>query len=297
MYKCNICGNEFNKIQGLNAHSQTHNPEYKEKQKEKYLKGANKKQQKLLEDRLTTYTNHPSFCKQCNKMLTYNQHIKKLLFCNHSCSATYNNLIRPKIIYNKKCKQCDIDFIPKKTETFCSSTCKGVFLKINRKIPQTRNITTEGRKKMRQGGLNSVQSQQHIKRSINEIMFFDLCLDYFELVLNNIPMFNGWDADIIIEDYKIAVLWNGKWHYEQITKKHSVKQVQNRDKIKIKEIKNKGYIPYIIKDIGRPGKKNNKQFVIEQFEIFKLWLSSEGQELNLLTSEYEPEHLTESGLR
>lgn len=38
-------------------------------------------------------------------------------------------------------------------------------------------------------------------------------------------MFNGWDADIIIEDLKIAILWNGKWHYEKITEKHSVSQV------------------------------------------------------------------------
>lgn len=47
------------------------------------------------------------------------------------------------------------------------------------------------------------------------------------------------------------MLWNGKWHYEKITKNHSVKQVQNRDKIKIEEIKKAGYIPYIIKDNGK----------------------------------------------
>ena len=65
-----------------------------------------------------------------------------------------------------------------------------------------------------------------------------------------------------IEDYKIAILWNGPWHYKKITKKHSVEQVQNRDKIKISEIKNKGYIPYIIKDVG----KYDKYFVETQFE-------------------------------
>ena len=31
---------------------------------------------------------------------------------------------------------------------------------------------------------------------------------------------------------------------------HSLEQVQNRDRIKIKEIKKAGYIPYIIKDMG-----------------------------------------------
>ena len=32
-------------------------------------------------------------------------------------------------------------------------------------------------------------------------------------------IFNGWDADIILTDLKIAILWNGKWHYEKLTKK------------------------------------------------------------------------------
>lgn len=46
------------------------------------------------------------------------------------------------------------------------------------------------------------------------------------------------------------MLWNGPWHYRKITKNHSVKQVQNRDRIKIKEIENAGYVPYIIQDLG-----------------------------------------------
>ena len=77
-------------------------------------------------------------------------------------------------------------------------------------------------------------------------------------------MFNGWDADIILPDYKIAVLYNGPWHYIQISKKVSLSQIQNRDKIKIEEIKKCGYIPYIIKDEG----SFNKEFVEKQFEIF-----------------------------
>lgn len=59
------------------------------------------------------------------------------------------------------------------------------------------------------------------------------------------------------------MLWNGKWHYEKITKNHSVKQVQNRDKIKIEEIKKAGYIPYIIKDTG----KYNTNKVIDEFNL------------------------------
>ena len=45
---------------------------------------------------------------------------------------------------------------------------------------------------------------------------------------------------------------------------HSLEQVQNRDKIKIEEIKNAGYVPYIIKDMG--GYDINK--VNEEFTKF-----------------------------
>jgi hypothetical protein len=57
---------------------------------------------------------------------------------------------------------------------------------------------------------------------------------------------------------------SGKWHYEKIKEKHSLIQVQNRDRIKIKEIEKANYKPYIVKDMG----KENKKFVEEQFGLF-----------------------------
>ena len=49
-------------------------------------------------------------------------------------------------------------------------------------------------------------------------MFCKLCEQEFKDVLHNEPIFNNWDADIILKEYKIAVLWNGIWHYKKITK-------------------------------------------------------------------------------
>lgn len=112
--------------------------------------------------------------------------------------------------------------------------------------------------------MKSCQTQKETRRSKNEIAFCELCEKYFKNVKHNERIFNGWDADIIIEDYKIAVLWNGKWHYEKITKNHYVEQVQNRDKIKIEEIKKAGYVPYIIKDVG----KYNINKVKNEFNLF-----------------------------
>lgn len=94
--------------------------------------------------------------------------------------------------------------------------------------------------------------------------FAELCEKHFKNIDCNKQIFNGWDADVIIHDIKYAVLWNGVWHYKKITKKHSVKQVQNRDKIKEKEIRIYGYTPYIIKDMG----KHNKEFVEKEFKKF-----------------------------
>lgn len=133
---------------------------------------------------------------------------------------------------------------------------------------QNRIISPEQREKLSLGGRHSVEIQGDKRRSKNEIKFCKLCEEYFNNVKHNECIFNGWDADVIIEDIKFAVLWNGPWHYKQITKSHSVKQTQNRDKIKIKEIKESGWTPYIIKDMG----KANKDFVKEKFDEFLKYL-------------------------
>ena len=180
----------------------------------------------------------------------------KLKTKNHCYRCTSNpiNLIKKGI-----CKHCNNNFLQKKTEQTCSEKCRSILKQQGAKI----------------GGQKSVKVQSTTRRSKNEVAFFNLCQTKFNNTLNNVQMFNGWDADIILPDFKIAILWNGKWHYEKITQKHSVKQVQNRDKIKIKEIKNFGYEPYIIKDMG----KFSKKFVQSEFEKFILFLKIKHCEL------------------
>lgn len=116
----------------------------------------------------------------------------------------------------------------------------------------------------RLAGCRAAESQRHTRRSKNEKLFAELCKKKFQIVKENEPMFNGWDADVIIEDIKTAVLWNGNWHYQKIAKNHSVKQVQSRDRLKIKEIEKAGYTPVVIEDRG----KCNPAFVVSQFEKF-----------------------------
>ncbi len=113
-----------------------------------------------------------------------------------------------------------------------------------------------------QYGQKSAAQQWQIKRSKNEMYFAELCKQVFIDVLENQPMFNGWDADVILPEYKLAVLWNGNWHHKQISKKQSLKQVQARDKIKIDQIRIAGYIPYVINDYG----SHNTKFVECKFK-------------------------------
>jgi YHS domain-containing protein len=190
-------------------------------------------------------------------------------FCNSKCARAFSTkngrteinkkiseTLKLKVDANITCLQCGetVEKRGKKHQKFCSQSCASKF----RYSPENNS------NRMSELGKLSAISQGETRRSKNEIYFYKLCKDRFTNVLHNKPIFNGWDADIIIPELKIAILWNGKWHYEKITEKHSVAQVQNRDRIKQKEIETVGYTCYIIKDMGRA----NIQFVEDQFELF-----------------------------
>jgi len=198
-------------------------------------------------------------------------------FCSSKCARGFSTLYKRKDIninikisqtimnnskfnYYKNSKNCCIcnNIIPyqyRKRST-CSENCKNMLHK------------QQFSKRSSLGGLASAKVQQ--KRSKNEIEFCNKCEEYFgkNNVLHNEPIFNGWDADIILPQYKLAILWNGPWHYRKVTKSHNLKQVQNRDKIKINEIIKFGYIPYVIKDIG----KYKETKVIDEFNLLLTYI-------------------------
>jgi hypothetical protein len=117
-------------------------------------------------------------------------------------------------------------------------------------------------------GLVSAASRP--KRSKNEIIFAELCKNHFSKVTTNDPIFDGWDADVLVHDHKIAVLWNGDWHYREMNcYNHSLQQVQNRDEYKLKLIVQKEWIAYVIKDTtDHPTKPD------DAFEEFLHWLGN-----------------------
>jgi hypothetical protein len=240
------------------------------------------KHQNILktEKKYGLYKDFTISCSRCNNQFIITEReklhpTKDRYFCSLSCAnkrvltVEIKNKISKSLskngtnIITKNCKNCYKEFsviYGKRGQKTCSRAC---------------NITLRNRVEnlASKAGLASVQSQTNIKRSKNEILFFELCKNYFNNILHNKPMFNGWDADIILLDEKIAILWNGKWHYEKITQKHSVEQVQNRDKIKVNEILKYGFKPYIIKDMG----KYSKKFVNNEFEKLKDSLNKKPQ--------------------
>jgi hypothetical protein len=232
-------------------------------------------------------------CANCgNPVKKYNK------FCNMRCSAVYNNKIRKLSGYSIKnisktiyCCECNCEivvplnaningilcqscknaqdsavYVQSKTCIQCGSQFD---IKYKQNVTHIRRycadcLAIKNSQSGSKGGLKSVGSQSSIRRSKNEIYFADLCKQKFNSVKTNEPIFDGWDADIIIEDLKIAILWNGIWHYKKIKKSHSVAQVQNRDKIKLEKIKACGYIAYVIQDLG----KFDTNFVDVEFEKF-----------------------------
>ena len=288
MNTCPICKKEFVDVKKLNCHINWH------KGFEKYNKQKNL-ENKVLDE--STKCERKFICEKCHqefvKNLTnkeYTNYIKyhSKIFCSRSCANSRilsqeqkekisKSLIKKNHLKNytrernfKICKVCRAEYILAKgisTPMFCSMKCYGYYKSHKRDF-----LSEETLLKYRECGKRVAQYFKENRRSKNEIAFCELCKTKFEKVLNNEPMFNGWDADIILPDLKIAILWNGRWHYEKITSKHSVEQVQNRDKIKINEIIKSGYYPYIIKDLGKYSKKK----VNEEFGKFNIFLENKG---------------------
>lgn len=220
---------------------------------------------KRLEYYIEKYNKNPKICLFCKSKILYKSRHNK--FCNHSCSASFNNqgTFRNKNRIFKVKKPIDFDkFINKftKVKFIKCEICSKIKCRKETDLRKCCSRSCGVKYGGRLGGMKSATSQG--RRSKNEIYFSELCAKKFN-ILTNEQMFNGWDADVIIPELKIAILWNGIWHRKKITKKHSVKQVQNRDKIKIKEIINCGYIPYIIDDDFQ----HNTIFVEQMFELFE----------------------------
>ena len=205
-------------------------------------------------------------CFKCKKDYNQNYDRYRQGFRHKTCSKKeplrgfngkkgFNGKI-PWVKIEMECKMCKNTFIRKQKDQYlCSKECTTLALKEMAKSEKFLEHCSRGGK---------ISCSKQVLRSKNEIYFADLCKEKFEGALTNIAMFDGWDADVIIPILRIAIHWNGKWHYQKIKEKHNLENTQNRDAIKLKVIAKYGYTSYTIKDMG----KADKNFVEREFEKF-----------------------------
>lgn len=202
----------------------------------------------LSRHQLTHNEKETKICPKCNI-----QHTKQRKYCSRKCANSRIHSLETK--YKISCSSKY-----KTLHEFLTSSCKICNAVISKGrttcIPCRRNINIKTLSKLtpefrseigRKGG--KISASKVVKRSKDEIALFELCSNHFTNVEHNKPIFNSWDADIIIHDTKTAILWNGPWHYKQMPlNNHSLSQIQNRDKIKIQEIQNLGWNVLVFED-------------------------------------------------
>ena len=79
----------------------------------------------LKKDRIENYNLDPKKCKNCSASLSYDNRNK--IFCNHTCSATFNNKARASLV-KWTCRGCDKEHntLPYKVKTFCNHLCQHI---------------------------------------------------------------------------------------------------------------------------------------------------------------------------
>jgi hypothetical protein len=254
---------------------------------ERWVIGAGKYNKELFKQRQDEYAINPDKCLFCKKEMLYVclAERNKRKFCNKSCAAKHNNQsrIQTNLVYQRgliketncvgcgtiikigknanpakaKCLKCKTE----KLKTKNCKNCKNLFETVSSKNCCSKECSNRLKQKGASLG-GKISASRVVKRSKNEIKLYSLCKGYFNSVRHNEIIKDGWDADIIIDDYKLAVLWNGPWHYKQLSlKNHSLSQVQNRDKIKLEVLSSDGWNVIIFND--------NLYTPEEAFEILK----------------------------
>lgn len=235
-----------------------------------YIKEIINKEELLIS---TEYINSKEKLKiECNKCKEiYNQtyeHYKKG-HRHQKCANILNSKKALFVKYNKPllknttriCEWCKNEYNPKRLEQrFCSRKCANLFLNKDKDVNFLRS---------QKGGNNSMLTLN--RRSKAEIYFSELCIEYFTkpAVTCNEQFFidkNGgkWDADIILHHLKIAILYNGIFHYKKVYKDQKLERMIAKDRLKEKIIVDNGYTYYTVKDLGR----FNKNFAENEFNLF-----------------------------
>lgn len=173
-------------------------------------------------------------CPKCSA-----EHLKPGTFCSRSCANSrgsrtedFKEKVRKKL-KNKPSTKKGVLIVPR-VETKCFICDKIIFLTEKAYKKNTRFACDSIDCKREQKSIaGRISASKRVTRSKDEICLYEMCLAKFPSSLPNHIITNNWDADIVIPELNLAILWHGPWHYKEMgMKNHSLKQVKNRDKIK-----------------------------------------------------------------
>lgn len=251
-----ICGETYRKVTTTSKSEKYKN----------HLTNLKKERTSKLETERHEYISNPKKCSKCNTEIPYPR--RHWNHCSRACSNSrqwneddkIKKSVAAKRFFKENKKEKNKKIIQKKTKKKVEVSCIGcnTTLHVSLKAYQKRQIklfscnensckSTYMKEVSRESGKRSANKRN--KRSKKEIELYNLLKLKFSNIGSNEPIANGWDADILLHDHKIAILWNGPWHYREMGfANHSLKQVVNRDCIKIQEFESIGWDVLIYED-------------------------------------------------
>lgn len=191
------------------------------------------------------FNKQPKTCSRCGR-----HHIKPGVYCSRSCANTRAKTSETKALLSAKLKAMyqSGELLPQNYASVAYTKVAQCVVCLKWFPGRNRACSAACRQQLfSAAGKNSAANR--VKRSKKEIELYEYCANHFSKVTHNEAKFQGWDADILIHDLKLAVLWNGAWHYKEMgIKGHSLKQVQTRDAIKLNAIAATGWQAIVFED-------------------------------------------------
>jgi hypothetical protein len=167
--------------------------------------------------------NHRTFscnCKHCNKELrlkrSYKQTKNGFYYCSKKCRIADSTI-------QVTC-QCG-----KKFNRWKAHATRSTYQYCSRKCYNNHKVFTS--------------------RSKNEVLLFEKLKEIFPTAKSNFRL-KTYEADIVINDFKFAIHWNGIHHYKPIYGIEYLQRIQERDKKRYLAYQEAGFQNYIIKDLG-----------------------------------------------
>jgi hypothetical protein len=214
-----------------------------------YVKNIRKSHQEEKSNKDADYLANPKLCKRCHIPIPLEK--RNWNFCSRQCSNSRQWSEEDKRIKSEAAKICGgikvkrENYLKKLITKQCYNCSKEVkvspkFLRCDEIYKCDSHICVEKIYKIYRSnaGLKGgkISASRQVRRSKQEIILYNLLSKHFANISHNEPIANGWDADILLHEYKTAILWNGPWHYREMGfKNHSLSQVVNRDIIKMSE--------------------------------------------------------------